>query len=72
MPIAWTTNDGEEIEEQDTCRNKVVTGAGHKSEVAAPGDTGPAESRCEQIHKKGSEGHDLVPTAGWHESLCMT
>lgn len=52
-----------------TCADKAVTGAGHKSvlgslsEVAAPGDTGPAQSRCEQIHTC-SEGHDVVPTAG--------
>lgn len=52
------------LKNRSTCRNKAVTGSGHISEVAAPGDTGPAESRCEQIHKNGSEVHDLVPTAG--------
>ena len=32
--------------------------------VAAPGDAGPGQSRCEQIHTNGSDGHDLVSVAG--------
>lgn len=60
---------GKKLESGNTCRNKAATGAGHKSvvgslsEVAAPGDTGPAQSRFEQIHTNGSEGHDVVPAA---------
>lgn len=61
---------GGKLENGNTCGNKAVTGAGHKCvvgslfEVTASGDTGPAKSRCEQIHKNGSEVHGLVPTAG--------
>lgn len=70
MPIAWTTSDGGKLENGNMYRNKASTGAGHKSvlgslsEVATPGDTGPAQSRREQIHRNASEGHGLVPTVG--------
>lgn len=68
MPSAWTANGREKIGEwehmqkQSSHRRRAQI-SGWQSEVAAPGDTGSAQSRFEQIHTNGSEGHDVVPAA---------
>lgn len=84
MHIVWIINDREKNwrHHADTGRHVQAAVQAHVqctnlrrcslAGVAAPWDTGPGQSRCEQIYTKGSEGQDLVPVAEWDESSCTT